>query len=166
MGFVRVNSTNSRAEIVKVTSSSRMWDTEVSWYSPIATRRIYLWLWSFDHGLPIHVFKPTWPCLIIEVLVTRVKFFQSSGYFFSNQQHLHLSHNKCFSLPLRGVMASFELVKHIFLNQLTLHVHLNGFQISHRLEQCTTCQRISYHDATKHNWYLTAVICAPQTSIY
>ena len=33
-----------------------------------------------DHGLGIHYFSPTWPCLFIEVLETQVKFLDSRVY--------------------------------------------------------------------------------------
>ena len=53
-------------------------DSELSWYSPNATR------WSAFYGLEqslgIHGFLSTWFCLIVGVLVTWTKFLEPSNY--------------------------------------------------------------------------------------
>ena len=44
---------------------------------------------------------------------------------------------RCFS----RIMIQFELEKHKFLNKTMLLVHLWSFQVTHRVKQCSTCQR-------------------------
>ena len=54
---------------------------------------------------------------------------------------------KCFGF-FCGVMTEFELVKPKFPNKTTMQVYLCGFPITHRVKQCTTCQRANNHDTT------------------
>ena len=42
-----------------------------------------------------------------------------------------------------------------FPNCTTRYVRLCGFQITHRMKQCTTWQLTNYHDTTNHSGYLT-----------
>ena len=53
------------AEIVKVINHTELWDTELAWYSPSATRRICLT--RLEHGFGIYNFSSTWLWLIIVV---------------------------------------------------------------------------------------------------
>ena len=62
-------------QIVKLTNHTQLWDAEFTWYSRCATSQ------NWVYGLGIHGLKPTWPCLGAEVLATRTKFLQRSGYF-------------------------------------------------------------------------------------
>ena len=47
------------------------WNAELAWYSPRATRQIFLY--GFEPSLRIHAFRLTWLCLIANVLGTQVK---------------------------------------------------------------------------------------------
>ena len=78
-------------------------------YSPDLT----LWL---QYGfLEIHAFRPTSPCLIIEVLATRTKFLKPSGYWTVINCADTFWHNKCFGC-FHGFMSLFNLVKYKILN--------------------------------------------------
>ena len=59
---------------------------------------------------------------------------------YCDQLCLHLLYNKCFLIfgCFYGIIAQSKLVKHKFLNQTTLHIHLWGFWITHREKQCTS----------------------------
>ena len=59
---------------------------------------------------------------------------------------LHLLHNKFF-IVFVALWLLFELGKHKFQNwaMFMLHIHLCCFQITHRVKQCTKCQRTCYH---------------------
>ena len=85
---------------------------------------------SLEHGPWIHDFRPTWSCLIIEVLATWEKFLEPSGYCFMITCALIFCTTNavgCFHSSL----AKFELIKPKFLNSTTLHNHLCYFQIKH-----------------------------------
>ena len=63
---------------MKVTNCTKLWNTMFTWYSPCATRWIYLY--DLKYRLGIHGFRLTWPFLIVELLVTREKCLEPSGY--------------------------------------------------------------------------------------
>ena len=96
-------------------------DAEFAWYSLNSTR--WTCLYGFEYDLGIHGFKPTWPCLIIELLAAQVKFLQASCYYppFIFRTNVF----GCF----RTDVAHFELFKHKMPNQIMLSVHLYCFQI-------------------------------------
>ena len=74
---------------------------------------------------------------------------------YSDQLCPQLSFNNFFFFCcFHGVMAQFEIIKHKFPYQTTLHVHLCGFQITHGGKKRTTCQRTYYHGTTNHSGYL------------
>ena len=52
---------------------------EVSTFE-LQSRSYILSLYGLEHSLWIHSFRPTWLCQIIQVLATKAKFFQPSGY--------------------------------------------------------------------------------------
>ena len=65
----------------------------------------------------------TWPCPIVKVLATGVKFLESPGYYTAINYAFTLYTTfiiNCFYC----VIAHFGLVKHKFLNYTMLHVHL------------------------------------------
>ena len=101
---------------------------------------------GLKHSLEIHSFRFTWPCLIIEVLATQVKFLQPSCTFTFHVTNI-------FGYFPR-IMAWFKLVKPQFPNKTTLHVHLHSFQIIHRVRQCTICLLTNYHDTNNCSKYL------------
>ena len=53
-------------------------DAELAWYSSSVTCCICLY--GLNQNLGIHVFRPSWPYLIVEVLATRAKFIDLSSY--------------------------------------------------------------------------------------
>ena len=59
---------------VKIKNHAGLWDTKLAWYSLSATRRVGPNDLELDFG--IHTFRPSWPHLIVEVLVTRAKYLQ------------------------------------------------------------------------------------------
>ena len=110
------------------------------WYFQSATHRM------FQNELNL----PTRLCLIFEVLATRATFLQPSGY--------SIMINCAFTFRTTnilgyfcGVRVEFELVKHNFPNQTTLHVDLCDFQIPYGVKKCSMCQHTNYHDTTNHN---------------
>ena len=82
----------------KVMKHTGLRDAEFAWYSLSVTWWIFLS--SLEHSIGIYSFRPSWPCLIIEVLATWAKFIQPSVTF-------HLSLSKCFGC-FCGIMAQFE----------------------------------------------------------
>ena len=97
---------------------------------------------GMEHGLGIHAFGSIWPGLIIKVFAIRENFFSPSVI---NCIFIFRTTN------IFGIMAQRELVK------TTLYVHLCGFQIAHKVNQCTMCQRTNYHNTTNHSGYLNMV---------
>ena len=100
-------------EFVKVMNHTELRGAEFVWNFPSVTHRIYL----YGKGLELrtHAFRPNWHYLIIEVLTTQAKFFQSYGYCnVINWAFTFYSTNVfgCFC----GVIALFKLVKHKFPN--------------------------------------------------
>ena len=79
-GSMRHNSSapEACAKAVKMTNHTRLWDANLAWYSLRVTHQIFLY--SLELGLKIHGFRPTWPCLMIKVLVTEAKFLEPSAY--------------------------------------------------------------------------------------
>ena len=67
---------NFAEEVVKVTYLIGLWNALFLLYSPSVTHLICLK--GLEHSLGIHGLKPT--CRIVEILATRVKFLQPSGY--------------------------------------------------------------------------------------
>ena len=132
---------------MKMMNHTRLWDAELVWYSLKTTQWIC-------YILRIHDFKPTWQCLIIEVLATQGKSLELFGGYFTmiNCTVTYCPTNifGCF----HNVIVQFELIKHKLLHKTMLHVHLYGFQITHRLKQCIVCECINYHNITKFSGYL------------
>ena len=91
---------------------SRSWKTTLDCETPnlldTLNANCHICLHSWEHSLRIYCFRPTWPCLIVGVLVTRVKFIELCG------QCTLCTTNVigCFC----GIMGQFEVVKHKFLN--------------------------------------------------
>ena len=146
-GYVRYNFD----EVVKAIIHTELLDTELAWYSPNACYQLYIY--SLEHAFGIHGFRPTWPCLIVELLETSAKFLQLFGYcnvikcsftFFPTNVF------NCFD----GVMAQFLLVKHKFSNESMLHSHQCSFRIVYGVKQWTTCKCTNYHKTTNHSGYL------------
>ena len=105
-------------QLSNLTLSETMYNwTVFTRYALRAARQIFLFV--VEQDLKSQAFRPTWPCLIVEVLATSVKFFQPSGYCTSNVFG-------CF----RGIITYFELIKHKFPIMNTLYVHLCSFQIT------------------------------------
>ena len=89
---------NLVAEVMEMMNHTGLWDTKHAWYSLNATCQICHY--RLEHCLGIHDLRPTWPCLIIKVLATWTKLFDTIRLLYRNQQHV--SHNKCFwPLPWR-----------------------------------------------------------------
>ena len=124
-------------EVMKVTNHIGLWDTELTWYTLIATQRICLY--GLEHDLGIHSFWPTWLCLIVDVLAVREKFLQTSADVYYDQLHLQILLKIFFFVSSRHN----DLVWTRNVLELE-YAHLCGFQITHRVNQCTTCKRANY----------------------
>ena len=133
--------------LLKVINHTGLWDAKLAWYSPDATHQICHY--GLEHKLRIHGIRPTWPCLIIEVLATWVEFLQPSGYYTTINCAITFCTTNVFWGSFHGIMALFKLIKHKFLNLSMLHIHLCSFQITHAMKQCTMCQHTNYHNTTK-----------------
>ena len=60
-------------QVVKMTNHIGLWDIKLVQESPCAI--CWIWLYGLEYGFKIHGFRPTWPCLMVKVLATQVKFF-------------------------------------------------------------------------------------------
>ena len=104
-------------------------------------------LWGLLAGVTSIVwttgFRPPWPCQIIEVLVTQAKFLDPSDYCSIINCTFTFCTTNDFSC-FHSIMAQFELVKHKFLNYITLCIHLCGFWITLKMKQYMTCQFSNY----------------------
>ena len=76
---------------------------------------------GLEHNLGILNFRPTWPCLMVEVLATRVKFLEPFDYYTMINCTFTFCTTNVFGF-FRSVMTQFELVKYKFFT--TLHVHI------------------------------------------
>ena len=65
--------------------------------------------------------------LTIKVLATKTLTLQSSGYCVAINRNFTFHTTNIFGC-FHNVMAQFQLVRHKFLNSMTLHVHLCSFQ--------------------------------------
>ena len=135
-----------------VMNHTELWDAKLAWYSPSATHRICFY--GSEHSFGTHGFRPTRHCSIVEVLATRAKFFQQSGYCSLINRAFSFWTRNVFGC-IRRIMTQIELWKHKFWNLTTLLVYGRRFYITHRMKQCTVCQRTKYHNTTNLNEYLT-----------
>ena len=116
-------------KIMKVTNCS-----EYTWYSLNATHHICLY--GLEHGLGTYGFRSTWPCLIIEVLGTQVRFLEPSGYLTVIKCTFTFCTTNFFGW-FYCFIAQFKLVQHKFPNQTVLFIYLFGFQIIHGVKLCS-----------------------------
>ena len=65
------------AEVVKVTNHLDQWDLKLAWYS---LNTCYICLHGLKHDLEIQSFGPAWPCLIVKIFATQVKFLELCGF--------------------------------------------------------------------------------------
>ena len=65
-------------KVMKVANHTGLWDAELTWYYPSFT--CWICLYNLEHSLGIYDFRPTWPCLIVEVITAQTKFLELSGY--------------------------------------------------------------------------------------
>ena len=140
---------------MKVTNFTGLGDTKFTWYS------LWFCFSGLDHGLRIHGFKPNWPCLIIEGLATRERFFEPFGYCTVNNCFFTIC-TKCVFHCFHSVMAQFELIK--FMNYTTLHVYLCGFQITYKVKQGRMCQYTNYRGTVYCLNFFRYVMYVLQTS--
>ena len=127
---------------------TEVWCTELTWYSPCATHRIFLD--GSEHGHGIYGFRADGRsyCKLNKVL---------SITFWTEQLSIAPlpSVQRMFLISLR-VTAQFELVKYKFPNKTTLHIPQCDFQITHVKKQCT-CKRKNYHNTNNHSEYMPRI---------
>ena len=99
------------AAIMKVMNHIGLCNAELAWYSPIATHQIFCY--GLEHGFGILGFRSTWPCLVVEVLVIRVKFLEPSGYCTVINCTFTFGPTNIFDY-ISGIMTQFKLMKHKF----------------------------------------------------
>ena len=90
------------------------------------------------YGFRIYSFRSTWPCLMIEILVTWMKFHMCS-FIFHTTNVFH-----CFHIN----MAQLKLIMHISCTFICAVFK------SHIVKQYTMYQCTPYHDTTNHSRYL------------
>ena len=74
--FCKHNSESPNAFFsVKWTNLTGLWNAKLAWNSPNSIHLVCLY--SLEHGIEIHGFRPTSPYLIIEVLATWANFFNT-----------------------------------------------------------------------------------------
>ena len=110
-----------------------------------STHRICIY--GSEHGLGIYAWRPSWPCLIAKAHAIRMKFFQPSGYC----TLIECAFTFCTTSIFCWLCSITELVK------CKLHIHMWGFQITHRRKQCATCQRKNLYDVTNDKEYLNGL---------
>ena len=78
--YMRYNSASpdAFAEIMKVMNYSGQWEFDLAWYPPYATHQIYLS--GLKHGIGIYGFRPTWQCLIVDIITNLAKFLDLFTY--------------------------------------------------------------------------------------
>ena len=82
---------------------------------PSSPDTLQVLLYGFEHILRIHCFRPTWPCPIVEVLTTRVKFLHPSDYCTFINCTFTFYTTSIFGCFL-DVMVGFQLVKYNLKN--------------------------------------------------
>ena len=100
------------AKVMKGTKYNGLWNIDLAWYSPSDAQRIYLS--GLDHGFRNNAFRSTWPCLIVEVLVTWPKFLEPSGYCTVINCVFTLDPTYVFGCFRNIRVAQFELEMHRF----------------------------------------------------
>ena len=102
-----------------------------------------------EHGHRIRSFRLTWLCLIVEVLATRAKFLQSSGYCTVISFAVDFRTTNVFLVASSGVIALFKLIKLKFPSSTKLHIHLS--LSNHNRNEWKKMHNMSVH---KLLWYL------------
>ena len=67
---------------------------------------------GLEHGLGIHVFRPTWSCLIVKVFAALVKFLEPSSYCTIIKWVFTFHSTNGFGC-FYCIMAQFKLIKHV-----------------------------------------------------
>ena len=93
-------------KVMKMMNHTGQWDAELSWYSLSVI--IWICLFSLEHSLRICNFRPPWPCLIVKVLATSVKFLQAPGSNTVVNWTFNFGTTNIFS-GFHSLMAKFEL---------------------------------------------------------
>ena len=76
-----------------------------------------------NHALRIHVFRPTWPCLSVDIFSTQAKAMEPSGYFIAiNGAFTYSITNNFYCIG--GVMPQLNPLTHRFPYKPTFHIHL------------------------------------------
>ena len=140
------------ARIVKVMNQTGLWDVEFAWYSPSATH--WICLYGMKYGPGVHTFRPTWPCPVIEVLVTWAKFFKPSNFCIVIKCNSTFCTTNIFNCCF-GIMALIEFVKQEFLNQ-TVAYSIVYLLDHHGMNKCTMYMCTNYHNATnqRNTWWI------------
>ena len=138
-------------EIVK--DHTVLWYAKLTWYSPRATH--WICIYGLEYGLGSHGFRPAWLCLIIEVVVSREKCSSTIWLLYCDRLCFLLSPNKYFWLLRRhyGPIRTREVPQ---LNHVTFS-SVQFLNHTHEGKQCTSCQRINYHNTTNHSRYLSRI---------
>ena len=124
----------------------RSWKWQTTLDSKIPSSCDTLWV-LLDYRICLYGLEPWIPWFkafltlpIVKVLTAWEKFLETSVT------------NCAFTFRPTNVFGCFCGVRtrKIYSNLTKLHVHLCGFQIIHRMKECTTCQRTNY-DVTNHS---------------
>ena len=156
----------------------RLWKWQTTLNCKMSSSTDILWCYplnlhyGFEHGLRIYAFRPIWPCLIIEILATWVKFLEPFSYCtIINCTFTYCTADVfgCFC----DFMAQFKLVKHIS-SPIRLHCTFISMAFKSHIEW-SNAQYIStlttiILPSTAGNYHslncFTHMICMPQTSTY
>ena len=130
-------------------------DNKLARYSLNTTCQICLY--HLELRIRIHFFKPTWPCLIIEVLATSAKFPESSGYCTEINDAFTSCTTNVFGC-ISGVMFLFKCITCEFPNLNMFHVPLCSFQITHLVMQCIMCQRTKHQGTNEKSIDWTSLV--------
>ena len=61
-------------EVMKLMNDTRLWNAKLTSYSPGDTH--WICFYGLEHSIGIYGFRPTWTCLIIEILAIWAKFLE------------------------------------------------------------------------------------------
>ena len=137
-GKVRHNSTSLDAfsKVTKVTNHTGLWEAKLTWYLPNLSLASSTVLESMLFGLPYFVW-------LLRVLQTK----QNLLNHLSTVEGLNKPSpfaQQMFLVTSVVSWLSFQLIKHKFLYQTTLHIYLCSFQITYRKSNAQ-CQCTNYH---------------------
>ena len=145
------------AVVVKVMNNIGLWGADLTWYSSSATFRIFLVEFAFiawstaSESTLLDLPDPTWSSRFLPSALNSfnhlITILWSTAHSpFAQWMFLVVS------AALWPGSNSKSMSSRI---RLCCTIICVAFKLTHRMEQCTTCQRTNYHGTTNRNGYLS-----------